>query len=164
MALINPRNLLPQLVRALIHRLWGFTRRQLESTVPLLLAVLWHQGLLSLRQKGKGTERYDHSPSVTAHSSVNQIEVPLISVFISKMGGKMQRQGSEHTIFWERAGLSSGDGAGWAALVHSSFICDPVIHQSLPEAPPAAPLNQQQALWNKVGSSGDNMKVVLNEM
>ena len=98
MAVINPGNLLRLPVRALIHHLWGFTRRQLERTLPLLLALPRHHGLLSLWQKGKDTERYDHSPAVTAHSSVNQVEVPLISVFVSELGGERQRLGTECTV------------------------------------------------------------------
>lgn len=96
-AVINPRNLFRLPTRALIHHLWGSTRRQLERMLPPLLALPRRQGLPSLWRKGNGTERYDRSPAVTAHSSVNQVEVLLILVFVSKPGGTMQWQGSEQS-------------------------------------------------------------------
>lgn len=111
MAVINPKNVLCLPAKALTHHLWVFTTRQLERTLLLLLALPWHQGLLLLWQKGRGTEKYDHSAAVMAHSSVNQVEVPLISVFDSKLSGEMQQVGSKHAV---RLASDFGRGQGWS--------------------------------------------------
>lgn len=97
MAIINSRNLLCLPARALIHHLWGFTRRYLERTLPLLLALPRHQGLLPLWQKGNSTERCDCSAAVIGHSSMDLVEVLSILVFINKLGGTMQWQRSEQS-------------------------------------------------------------------